>query len=251
MEWHKESWVPLKMIKLMHSAGNYTAWNSRGKHKAFPSQISIFCLSSTRSLSSIPFCFSSSCSSFAVTRRPPLSSFSPRTDNSTSDGFSLHHASLHYLLFSKHLWGWEGPGYVKEILKISISTCWEVSTVNKYVLKAADPHPHPHVCLRQETRGQHVGGQIFGERHIHSRNDCDLMNSCHAYQVGYSDHWKNLCFLVFVPSCTSFLQHHGQLPHWILLQCSAPQTAPWLHEAQSGWHSTQKGVWEPLGASLV
>lgn len=145
-------------------------WNSKGKHTMLLSQISIFCLSSMCSLSSIPFHFFSSCSSFVLTRCPPVSSFSPRTNNSTSGGFSLHHAWVHYLLFSQHLWGWEGLGYVKESLKISISPCCEVSTVIKYVLKAAEPPPSS--ALDKKNRRQdchhHVGGQIFRERHIHS-----------------------------------------------------------------------------------
>lgn len=37
--------------------------------------------------------------------------------------------------------GEKNQGYVKEILKISISPCWEISTVNKSVLKAAERHP--------------------------------------------------------------------------------------------------------------
>lgn len=49
----------------------------------------------------------------------------------------------------------------------------------------------------------------------------------------YSGHSKHLCFLVF-PCCTSSLQHHGQLPHWILWHWSAPRTAPYCIRSSLG-----------------
>lgn len=113
---------------------------------------------------------------------PLLSSLSPWTNNSMSDGFPLHHASLHYLLFSQHLWGWEGPGYVKKILKIPISPCLEVSTVNRIVLKAGEclsPSylPLPWLPSASDTHCWKGVGLVHSEKSLYS-------DECHASQMG-------------------------------------------------------------------
>lgn len=124
-----------KNMNLMHSADDYTVWNVKVKHTCCLRKSPSFVYPPCAHFQAFLCFFFSSCSSSAMTRCPPRSSSSPWTNNYMSDGFSLHHAILHYLLFSQHLWGWAGPGYVKEILKITISPCLEVSNVNKSILK--------------------------------------------------------------------------------------------------------------------
>lgn len=100
----------------MPSAGKYTAWKSEGKHSMLPSQMCIFCLSSIFFRRFFP----STCACFAVTRCPPLSSFAPWTNSSMSDGFSLHHASLHFLPFHNTFGGEKNQAMSRRILKPSL-----------------------------------------------------------------------------------------------------------------------------------
>lgn len=82
-------------------------------------------------------------SSACVGRDPlasPLSSFTPWTNSSVSDGFSPHHASLRSHSFARHLRGFKGQkkrerkttGNVKEIFQITSSPCWEDSAVRSH-----------------------------------------------------------------------------------------------------------------------
>lgn len=110
------------------------------------------------------------------------SSFTPWTNSSMSDGFSLHHASLRSHSFTRHLWGFKDQkkkrerkttGNVKEIFQITSSPCWEDSAVRS-----------------------------------HKFVTCIQSSFCSG------DHCKHLCFVVFFSPCGSAspLQHRGQLP---------------------------------------
>lgn len=160
-----------KNMNPMHSADDYTAWNVMVKRTVLSSQITIFCLSSMCSLTSIPQFFLAAVLPLlwpAALPAPPL----PHEQTTTCQmDFLYTMPNLHYLLFSQHLWGWAGPGYVKEMLKITISPCLEVSNVNKSVLKpslltsASDRRP-------QSSTVVCVGGTFT------MRNDCGHFMSC-------------------------------------------------------------------------
>lgn len=120
--------------------------------------------------SRIPFCFFSSGSSFAVTHCPSLSSFSPWTNNSLSDGFSLHHVSLHFLLFSKYLWGWWGSCCVKEILKITSLHAGKSQMWTNLSLKQLNPLASTSDCRERTALSLSCGWP--GRNTFKVENDC-------------------------------------------------------------------------------
>lgn len=201
-----------KNMNPMHSADDYTAWNVMVKRTVLSSQITIFCLSSMCSLTSIPQFFLAAVLPLlwpAALPAPPL----PHEQTTTCQMDFLY--TMPYCIISSFpntFGGERDQAMSRRCLRSPSLRVWKSQTWT-------NPSLNPPSLPLPRTGGHRAALSCVWV--AHSQWEMIAVISCHAYQVCNSEHCKHLCFLVIVQKCMSPLQHHGQLSRWILLHWSA------------------------------